>query len=224
MRLPVRGSLRRAEILELVGREIEPIDVAAVGILDPHLVVDRRAFDREMAELAGVGVPLLRRRPLFEFLRLAVELGDRALIHHADPRIVVLVDFEIERAERVAGLDDRDRILRDLAGLRVHLAEEHLAEIRVPDGALVIEHDIVRLDQLIRQVVLGDDDVGRFAGEPRQRLERPAPRVLLAQIDAGEPLGGLLRLRPFADVASGVAGERLRLAAACCPDSSGPCA
>ena len=146
MRLPVRGSLKCAEVLELVGDEIEPVDVAAVGILDPHLVVDRRAFDREMAELAAVGVPLLGSLPHLEFFGLLVELRDRALVHHADPGIVVLVEFEIERALRPARLDDRDRILRHLAGLRIHLAEEHLAEVGVPDVAFAIEHHVVRLD------------------------------------------------------------------------------
>src|SRR6185437_1146678 len=64
--------LRRAEILEFAGGEIEPIDVAAGGVLDPYGVIGGRTFDREMTELAGVGVPLFRRRPGFEFLCLAV--------------------------------------------------------------------------------------------------------------------------------------------------------
>ena len=160
--------------------------------------------------LSSAGVPSTARCPswpaseshslgvdqISNFLGLAVELGDRALVHQADPGIVVLVDFEIERADRIARLRHRDRILRHLAGLRIHLAEEHLAEIRVPDVALVIEHHVVRLDQRIRQIVFGDDDMGGFAGEPRQGLERIVPGVLLAQIDAGEPFGGLLCASP----------------------------
>ena len=188
--------------------------------------------------LSSAGVPSTARCPscpaseshsfgvdhVCEFFGLAIELGDRALVHQADPGIVVLVDFKIERAERIAGLDHRDRILRDLPGLRIHFAEEHLAEIRVPDVAFVIEHDVVRLDQLVRHVVFGDDDVSGFAGQARQRLERPAPGVLRAEIDAGEPLGGLLRLPAGNEPAHRVAGKPLRLAMACCPDSNRPCA
>src|SRR5579864_9266416 len=103
-----------------------------------------------MAELTAGGVPFLRRAPELEFLGLLVELRNGVLIHDANPRIVVLVEFEIERALRESRLDDRDRILRHLAGLRVHLAEEHLAEVGVPDIAFAIEHYVVRLNQGIR--------------------------------------------------------------------------
>src|SRR5262249_27196075 len=48
-----------AEILHLVGAEIEPIYVADVGVLDPHLVVTIGTFDCEMPELAAVRIPLL---------------------------------------------------------------------------------------------------------------------------------------------------------------------
>ena len=148
--------------------------------------------------------------PVLELLGLLVELGDGALIHHADPGIVVLVELEIERADREALLGLGDRILRDLAGLGIHLAEEHLAEIGVPDGALAIEHHVMRLDQGIRQIVFGDDHMGGLAGEPRQGLERIAPGVVLAQVDAGEPFGG--GLVGVADRAQRVADQPLRLA------------
>src|SRR5258708_7243681 len=133
------------------------------------------------------------------------------LVHHADPGVVVAVEFEIERAFRPPRLDHRDRILRHLAGLRVHLAEEHLAEVGVPDAALAIEHHVVRLDQRIRQVVLGDDYPGRPARKPRLSLERESPRLLLAQIDAGEPFRGLPAVAAALDVANRSAGEALRL-------------
>src|SRR5712691_3518058 len=48
--------LESAEVLDLVGEEIETVDMAAVGVLDPHLVVGGGAFDRDMAELARVRV------------------------------------------------------------------------------------------------------------------------------------------------------------------------
>ena len=209
--LSVRGSLRRAEVLELVGNQIETINVGAVGILDPNLVVDRRAFDRQMTELAAGGVPLLRRLPHLELLGLDVELGDGALIHHADPGIAVLVDLEVERTERPAFLDDRDRILRHLAGLLIHLAEEHLTEVGIPDVSGLIEHHIVRLDVLVGQVVFGEDDLGRLAREPRQGLELEAPGLLLAQIDGRQPLCDLPAVTATVAIAQEVAGEPLRL-------------
>src|SRR5262249_59667922 len=104
--------LRSAEILKAVGDEVETVDVRSVRVLDPHLVVDWRAVDREVAKLPAGGVPLLGRRPHREFLGLLVELADGALVHHTDPRIVVPVDLKVERAERPARLDDRYRILR----------------------------------------------------------------------------------------------------------------
>src|SRR5713101_5479460 len=55
--------LEGAEVLHLIGDEIEPVDVADVGVLDPHLVVDIGAFDCEMAELAAVRIPFFGGRP-----------------------------------------------------------------------------------------------------------------------------------------------------------------
>src|SRR5215813_3561986 len=161
-----------------------------------------------MTELAACRVPLLGRRPHRELFGPAVELRDGALIHHADPRIAILVDLKIERAERPAGLDDGDRVLRDFAGLHVHLAEEHLAEVRVPGIAVVIEHHVMRLDVRTRQVVFGDNDSGRLAREPRQSLERKFPGLLLVEVNAGEPLGSLPAVAAIA-VAQEVAGETL---------------
>src|SRR5438132_14185655 len=103
-----------------------------------------------MPQLTAVRIPLLRRLPYLEFLGLLVELRDGVLVHHADPRIVVLVEFEIERAFRPPRLDYRDWILRYLAGLRVHLAEEHLAEVGVPYVALASLHHVMRLDHRLR--------------------------------------------------------------------------
>src|SRR6202040_1061613 len=62
--------LEVAEVLHLVGDKIEPVDVADIRVLDPHLIVDRSAFDCEMAELAAVGVPFLRGGPYLELLGL----------------------------------------------------------------------------------------------------------------------------------------------------------
>src|SRR5258708_17504295 len=203
--------LEGAEVLHLVGSEIETVDMAGGGVLDPYLVVARGAFDGDVAELACVAVPFLGGRPHPELLALLVEFRNGALVHHADPGVVVAVDLEIESAFRPSRLDDGDRILRHLAGLRVHLAEEHLAEVGVPDVALAIEHYVVRLDQRIRQVVLRDDRAGRLAREARLGLERECPGLSLAQVDAGEPFRGLPATAAALDVARRFPGEALRL-------------
>src|ERR1051326_848000 len=131
-----------AEILELTGEEIETVDIPNVGILDPHLVVSRRAGKSEMTELPAVRLPLLRCLPDLKLLSLFVEFRDCALVHHADPRIPVLVEFKIESAHRRSRLNDRNGILRHLSGLRIHLAKEHLAEVRIPDVSFRVEDDI----------------------------------------------------------------------------------
>ena len=124
----------------------------------------------------------------------AVEPRDAGLVHQADPDMAVLVDLEVERALRVIGLLHRDRIVGDLAGLRIELRQELLAEMRVPDHAVGIDDHVVRLDLLARKIVFGDDDAGRAAGRPRRglELEADAPRVG-AEIDAGEIVGEFLR-------------------------------
>src|SRR5262245_15495327 len=109
-----------AEVLHLVGDEIKTVDVSDVRVLDPDLVIDRSAFDRDMAELATIGIPFFGRTPHLELLGLLIKLRYGALIHHADPRIVILVEFEIERAFGPSRLDYRNWILRHLAGLGVH--------------------------------------------------------------------------------------------------------
>ena len=88
-----------------------------------------------------------------------------------DPDLAVLVELEVERSFRVAGLLHRDREIRDLAGFRIELRQELLAEMRVPYHAVAIDDHVVRLDLLARKIVFGDDDLGRAAGRPRKRLE-----------------------------------------------------
>src|SRR5437870_11674257 len=105
----------------------------------------------EMSRLGRVGLPFFRYGPGLERLGLLVEARDAALIHHADPEIAGPVGLEIERTDGETGLDHRDRILPDLAGPRVHLAQELLAEMREPDDAVGIDDDIMRLDLFARQ-------------------------------------------------------------------------
>ena len=163
-----------------------------------------------MPGLGRVGLPFLRDRPGLERLGLLVEARDAGLIHHPDPGIAGLVEAEIERADRIARLQHRDGEFPDLAGLRVHLAEELLGEVREPDHAVAVEDDIVRLNEPARQVVFGDDDAVGAAGQARQRLERIGPR-LLAQIDRGEILRDHPHVGPLAERALRVADEPLRM-------------
>ena len=66
-------------------------------------------LNREVAELAAVRIPFLGSWPNLELFGLLVELRDRTLIHDANPWVVILVEFEIERAFRPTRLDHRDR-------------------------------------------------------------------------------------------------------------------
>src|SRR5437867_4630792 len=163
-----------------------------------------------MAKLTAIGVPFLWRLPELEFFALFVELGDGVLIHDADPRIVIPVEFQIQSPFRPSRLYYRKRIWRYVAGLRVHRAEEHLAKVGVPSVAFAIGHHIVRLDQRSRQIILGDDHMRRLAGEPRQRLERKRPRRLLTQIDGGKPFRRLPAAPSAFNIPSCRAGQALR--------------
>ncbi len=86
-----------------------------------------------------------------------------------------------------AFLDFRNRIFGDLAGLRIHLADEQRAEIRVPDLTVAIDHHVVRFDGFARQIVFGDDEMRAAPGGPRQGVQRVAALRPVAEIDAGEP-------------------------------------
>jgi hypothetical protein len=132
------------------------------------------------------------------------------LIHHPEPDIAVLVRVQAERALRPALLEFGQHDLGDLAGLGVHLADVLLAEVRVPDGAVLVDDHVVRLDRLARQVVLGDDHLGGASGRARQRLERIIPGRVFAQIDRGQKLGAVL-LGPVAGIAA-LLEQALRLA------------
>ena len=71
-----------------------------------------------------------------------------------------------------------------------------MAEIRIPDDAVAIHHHVMRLRVFTRQIVFGDDDTGRAAGEPRKRLQWKFHRLGIAQIHAGQIVGHLLLDRP----------------------------
>src|SRR5215216_4144548 len=164
----------------------------------------------DMSRLGRVALPFLWYGPGLERLGLLVEARDATLIHHADPEIAGLVGLEIQRADRITRLEHGQGVFPDLAGLRVHLAEELLGEVGEPDYALLIDDDVMRLDQPARQVVFRDDDAVGAAGEPRQCLELIGPG-LLAQIDGGEIFRRYLHAGPLAERAARVADEPLRM-------------
>jgi hypothetical protein len=164
-----------------------------------------------MPRLGRVGLPFLWYGPGLERLSLLVEARNAALIHHADPEITLRVGLEIQRADRIAGLEHRYGKFPDLTGLGVHLAEELLGEVAEPDHAPLVGDDVVRLDQPARQVVLGDDDARGAAGRARQGLERIAPSLVLAQIDGGEVVGNRLHAGTLPERAPGVADQPLRM-------------
>ncbi len=141
-----------------------------------------------MAELCGIGVPFLGNRPRLEGGGLLVEFRDAGLVHRADPDVSLLVGLEVERPDGEALLRFRDRIFRHLAGLRVHAAKEHLAEVDIPDHPFLVDDHVVRLGLGPRQVVLRNDDLRRFSGQARQGFQRILPRLLLTQIDRRQPL------------------------------------
>src|SRR5439155_15217228 len=83
----------------------------------------------------------------------------------------------------------RDRIFGALSRSRIELAEDLLAEARVPRHPDRIDDDVVRLPGALRQVVLGVDNLSRSARRPRRGFERILPLRTRAQIDRREVLG-----------------------------------
>jgi hypothetical protein len=121
-------------------------------------------------ELRRRVVELGRQREDLRLAGLGVDLGDGALIHHAEPHIAVLVGLEIEAAHGRALLQLGQRNLLDLAGLGIEPADILLAEIRIPGHAVGADDHVVRLDLGVWQLVFGDDDMGAASLHPRQRL------------------------------------------------------
>ena len=85
------------------------------------------------------------------------------LEHQAEPEIALRIGFEIERAGRPALALQRHREALVLQRLGVEAAENLAAEVAVPDDAVGIDHHVVRLDGLLRQIVFGDDHLGAGA-------------------------------------------------------------
>src|SRR5207302_4313518 len=77
----------------------------------------------------------------------------------------------------------------DRAGRGIEPTQHLLAEIRVPNHAVPIDDDVVRLAGALRQRVFGDDGARAAAADARQGLQLVLPARPLAEIDAGEELG-----------------------------------
>ncbi len=135
------GRLGRTRIIELAGRQIEPIVEVILLIVGPHLAVDVRIGRRHHRGLCRGRNPFLREREHRDLVRLAIYLGDGGLIHHRQPDIAVGVELEIEAAFRLLGPHHRDRNVLGRSVLRVHDAHELCAEIRVPNLPILIDDD-----------------------------------------------------------------------------------
>jgi hypothetical protein len=122
-------------------------------------------------------------------LGLAVDLGGAGLIGHADPEIAVGIELEIERALRLFRPQQRQRMIRDLAGLGIELADDLAAEVGIPGVPVGIDHDVVRHCLLARQVEFGDHDLGGAALRTRQGLVIVFLAIGVAEIDADQEIG-----------------------------------
>ncbi len=105
---------------------------------------------------------------------------------------MLAVEAHGQRAGREAGLQLGHGILRHLARLRVELAERLLAEVAEPRDAIRIHDDVMRLDRLAWQVVLGDDHARAAPARAGKRLQVVLPRGRAAEVHAREELGELL--------------------------------
>ena len=176
------------EALVVARLDVEPENVVVAGAVRPDFPVHVVAH----AEHVGLGrviVPLRGQAVRFDRLGLSVELGEGALIHHARPHIAGLVFFDVEQALRIPGLELRHGIFLQSAGLGIEFAEEHFAEVGVPDHAVLVDDHVMRLDRGAREIVFGDDDVRGFARGARQRLQVVIPLGHRTQVDRREKFG-----------------------------------
>src|SRR3989442_11141029 len=102
--LSLRPVLERLERLELARRQIEAVHAREAVVLGPALAVHAGVQGTRHVDLRVVLVDLGRQAKRLELLGLAVELRDRALVHHADPEVMVAVEANRERAGRYARL------------------------------------------------------------------------------------------------------------------------
>src|SRR5262245_31063041 len=177
-------GLERLEALPFPGGKIEPEDLLRADALRPYLAVDVMAQTDEVQLHTNV-VIFRRQRVVFDLLGLGVEIAERALEHRVEPERAVLVELEREIADGSARFELLHGTFSELERLRVELGDEQFAEIRIPDHALRVDDDVVRLGGRARHIVLGDDDAGRTPAGTRQGFERVFALRDVAVLEAG---------------------------------------
>src|SRR5262249_43360106 len=140
----VPQGLERLEALPFLGRKIEPEDLLRAAALRPYLAVDVVAQPDEVQLHTNV-VIFRRPRVAFDLAGLGAETAERPRDHRVAPERAVLVDLEREIADGSARFELLNGILSEFERLRVELGDEQLAEIRIPDRALRVDEDVVRL-------------------------------------------------------------------------------
>ena len=69
------------------------------------------------------------------------------LVHHVEPELAGFVEFEADRLPTGApGLNSLTGYSVSCKRLRIEFRNEELAEIRVPNIAVLIDDDVMRLD------------------------------------------------------------------------------
>ena len=163
-------SIGLAEVLVFAAHGVEAIDQVGVLVVGPHLAVDVGMLRRQHRGLRGRIEPFRRERVGGDLFARGVDLVDAGLVHAGHPQIALGIELERQRALRLVGPHGRDFVIGHFAGRRIQLADELMAEVRVPDDAVAIHDDVMGLRVFARQIVFGDDDVGGAAGQPRERL------------------------------------------------------
>src|SRR5213593_860123 len=85
-------------------------------------------------------------------------------------------------------LQRRNLILRDFAGLGIHLAKDLLPKTGVPSVSLGIHNHVVRLPAPLRQIVFRIDNLRCSALRPRKGSEGVSPLRSRTQIDSAQIL------------------------------------
>src|SRR5258708_6831749 len=83
-------------------------------------------------------LPVSRQRIGGDLLGLAVDLRGAGLIRHADPDVAFRIEFHAERAFGLILPQGLEGVIGHLADLRIELADELVAKIRIPGMAVRI--------------------------------------------------------------------------------------
>ena len=163
----------RLEQFGVAGAHVHPVDATPRRVLQPDPVVDRPVLRTHERRLGIVLQQVRRQLEHLEGFGFAVELRRARLEHQPKPEVPLRIGLQIERAGRPALPLQRDVVDLVSQRVRVEAAETLTAEIAVPDDAVRIDNDVVRLDGGIGQVVFGDDHAGAGTLDPRQGSSAP---------------------------------------------------